>query len=404
VETFDPYFKWLAIPPAEQPPNHYRLLGVPLFVDDPDVIDNAADQRMSHIRSFQTGKRSAESQRLLNEIAVARNCLLDPSKRHPYDEQLRAELAPAPSPPMQAPIPVTTDTMASHPVEESPGPDHAPSEASPIHIAVKQRKPRKAKSPALEVLKAGLGAVVGLSLAYLILSLINPSFDVLGLLTVPSSPVSEADRVVRSGDRSGPPDEPEAVDTNANDTNTPPEANPDEPDASPDSTVVGSNPAPDDTSRPSSDDPNSSDPNSSDLKPGEPSTDDPTSSEPPLDPQAAKQAKLASLQAERAAAIERFDVAKTLALIQESSELTQQDSLPVQVQVLDEFKERASDADQYRLVSEALLKLVDSAVEAGRHEIAKAQLERLIDSARKSNDQRLVNEATLRVVDIQTGQ
>ena len=28
---FDPYYRWLGIPPGEQPPNHYRLLGVQLF-------------------------------------------------------------------------------------------------------------------------------------------------------------------------------------------------------------------------------------------------------------------------------------------------------------------------------------------------------------------------------------
>jgi hypothetical protein len=26
-EAFDPYHKWLAIPPEEQPPHHYRLWG-----------------------------------------------------------------------------------------------------------------------------------------------------------------------------------------------------------------------------------------------------------------------------------------------------------------------------------------------------------------------------------------
>ena len=39
--NFDPYYKWLAIPPNEQPPNHHRLLALPLFIDDSDVIDPA---------------------------------------------------------------------------------------------------------------------------------------------------------------------------------------------------------------------------------------------------------------------------------------------------------------------------------------------------------------------------
>ena len=45
--SFDPYYKWLGIPPDEQPPNHYRLLGVRDFEADAEVIENAADQRMS---------------------------------------------------------------------------------------------------------------------------------------------------------------------------------------------------------------------------------------------------------------------------------------------------------------------------------------------------------------------
>ena len=27
-QSFDPYHKWLGIPPEDQPPHHYRLLGV----------------------------------------------------------------------------------------------------------------------------------------------------------------------------------------------------------------------------------------------------------------------------------------------------------------------------------------------------------------------------------------
>jgi hypothetical protein len=88
-EGFDPYHKWLGIPPADQPPNHYRLLGISLFESDPDAIGNAADQRMAHVKSFQIGEREALSQKLLNELAVARVCLLDPEKKAAYDAQLR---------------------------------------------------------------------------------------------------------------------------------------------------------------------------------------------------------------------------------------------------------------------------------------------------------------------------
>lgn len=92
---FDPYLKWLAIPPAEQPPNHYRLLGVPLLMDDAEVIENAADQRMAHIRNFASGKHAEFSQRILNEISAAKVCLLQPDKKADYDARLKQQLAPA---------------------------------------------------------------------------------------------------------------------------------------------------------------------------------------------------------------------------------------------------------------------------------------------------------------------
>jgi hypothetical protein len=107
AEAFDPYYKWLAIPPDEQPPNHYRLLGVRTFEPDADVIANAADKQMAHIKVFQAGQHSALSQKILNEIAAARVCLLNAGKRAEYDVVLRAQLAtkqpvkadrPAPTP------------------------------------------------------------------------------------------------------------------------------------------------------------------------------------------------------------------------------------------------------------------------------------------------------------------
>ena len=92
-EAFDAYYKWLGIPPSEQPPNCYRLLGIALFESDPDVIATAADKQMAHIRTFQTGQHSALSQRILNEIAAARICLLSAAKKAEYDEKLRGQLA-----------------------------------------------------------------------------------------------------------------------------------------------------------------------------------------------------------------------------------------------------------------------------------------------------------------------
>jgi hypothetical protein len=112
--VFDPYYKWLGIPPAEQPPNHYRLLGISLFESDQDVIEAAADQRMIHLRSFQSGQHAELSQKLLNEVAVAKLCLLKAHRRAAYDAALRQQLAAnAPPRPMSA-MPPPLPPVGSH--------------------------------------------------------------------------------------------------------------------------------------------------------------------------------------------------------------------------------------------------------------------------------------------------
>jgi len=95
AESFDPYRKWLGIPKREQPPNHYRLLALDWFEEDPAVIEAAADRQMAHVRTYQGGRHADDSQRLLNELAAARVCLLSPEKKAAYDAQLRASLAAA---------------------------------------------------------------------------------------------------------------------------------------------------------------------------------------------------------------------------------------------------------------------------------------------------------------------
>lgn len=95
AEDFDPYRKWLGIPPKDQPPHHYRLLGIATFEDDPDVIENAASRQMAHVRTFQSGKHGPISQRLLNELTAAKLCLLQPPKKQAYDAALRQTLAAA---------------------------------------------------------------------------------------------------------------------------------------------------------------------------------------------------------------------------------------------------------------------------------------------------------------------
>jgi formylglycine-generating enzyme required for sulfatase activity len=119
TDVFDPYHKWLGIPPKDQPPNHYRLLGIEVFESDPQVIELAADRQMTHIRTFQAGPHSEASQKLLNEIAAARVCLLNPTRKAAYDGMLRESLA------VQDPVRSAASPLASMPIPGSPPPQSA---------------------------------------------------------------------------------------------------------------------------------------------------------------------------------------------------------------------------------------------------------------------------------------
>lgn len=146
AEQFDAYRKWLGIPPAEQPANHYRLLGLGLFENDPDSISNAADRQMAHVRTFQNGPYSALSQRLLNELAAARLCLLNPIQKSQYDQTLRASLGGPPRAILAAPA---FDLTRTHPEFSSAAP-----------LPLQRRKPVRSKVPVYA------GAVAGALLCF----------------------------------------------------------------------------------------------------------------------------------------------------------------------------------------------------------------------------------------------
>ena len=164
-EKFDAYRIWLGIPSEQQPPNHYQLLGIGEFESNPDVIENAADRQMAHLRTYQAGPNSDDSQRLLNEITQAKLCLLKPDSRAAYETKLRAQkmvaapvaeqavpaspvaypaTAPMASPPV-LPVGRSTNTLSPTPVE-TPIPvrvdnptAHLPSVAHPNAKSVTRR-------------------------------------------------------------------------------------------------------------------------------------------------------------------------------------------------------------------------------------------------------------------------
>jgi len=156
MESFDPYRKWLGIPPDEQPPNHYRLLGIGLFESDPDVISNAADRQMAHVRSFQTGRYSELSQKILNELSAARLCLLDPKRKAAYDAQLRAQLQAAgtlPGAVAGAVSPAGSAVVPGPPPPAPPPPSMEKGPAPPV-------QPPAVGAPKVPVVPVGTGSAV----------------------------------------------------------------------------------------------------------------------------------------------------------------------------------------------------------------------------------------------------
>lgn len=147
---FNPYFKWLGIPPEHQPPDHYRLLGIPPFVDDAEVIEHAADQRMMLVKSFQSGQHSDWSQRLLLEVAKAKRCLLTAQAKLSYDAALRQEMAvdaagkipPTVAPPLVGPAP-----PPPHSAPASQSAPQPPPQSAPPPPPANQPQPSVAKTP-----------------------------------------------------------------------------------------------------------------------------------------------------------------------------------------------------------------------------------------------------------------
>jgi hypothetical protein len=68
-------------------------LGVELFESDPQLIDSFALRHASFLREITDGPHLRDAQRLLNELAAARRCLLNPQQKSAYDAELQERLA-----------------------------------------------------------------------------------------------------------------------------------------------------------------------------------------------------------------------------------------------------------------------------------------------------------------------
>ena len=86
--AIDVYKDWLGIPEGPRPPDHYTLLRLVQFEDDPEKIRKNYRKLNAHVRKYATGQHSVRSQELLNELAKAMLCLTDPDRKREYDESL----------------------------------------------------------------------------------------------------------------------------------------------------------------------------------------------------------------------------------------------------------------------------------------------------------------------------
>lgn len=156
--AFDPYHRWLGIPPSDQPVNHYRLLGIALFESESDVIAAAADRQMAHVKQFATGQYRAESQRLLNELAKARVTLLNLQRKAEYDRALERRLTEQrPAAPTQR-VAAAAPIAPSAPVEQAEDAGFA-FERMPSRSLARPRK-RQQSNQSLPLLLVMIGVTV----------------------------------------------------------------------------------------------------------------------------------------------------------------------------------------------------------------------------------------------------
>jgi hypothetical protein len=114
MSIFDPYYEWLGIPASDQPANHYRLLSIPIFEVNIEVIKSASERQTIFLRTFQAGEHASAAAHMLNEVAAARVCLLNAQQKEAYDTQLRLAQPVRPQIPRARPITVNPSLQVPH--------------------------------------------------------------------------------------------------------------------------------------------------------------------------------------------------------------------------------------------------------------------------------------------------
>lgn len=92
ASNFDPYWEWLKIPANQQPPNYYRLLGLKPLESDAVAIEAAINRLVEKMQRLSNGPQVEAAQKILNQVAAARICFNDATKKQIYDSKLSAKL------------------------------------------------------------------------------------------------------------------------------------------------------------------------------------------------------------------------------------------------------------------------------------------------------------------------
>ncbi|HEY1068159.1 MAG TPA: hypothetical protein VGE52_18695 [Pirellulales bacterium] len=143
ADGFDAYQAWLGIPPREQPPDHYRLLGLRRFETDRGVIEDAADDRMQIVHQHKSGPHAETSRKLLSELAAAKVCLCDPQRKAAYDRGLSGS-------PESFPVSIANTAQAATPGVWKPAPlrlDDAPTRAAGDGVTASYAAPQPYATP-----------------------------------------------------------------------------------------------------------------------------------------------------------------------------------------------------------------------------------------------------------------
>jgi hypothetical protein len=83
---------WLNLSPADWPPDHYTLLGLPRGETDPRRIEQHVHERLARLRCYQLAQPEQASA-AMNLLAQAFSCLTNPVAKQTYDAQLLGKQA-----------------------------------------------------------------------------------------------------------------------------------------------------------------------------------------------------------------------------------------------------------------------------------------------------------------------